>query len=89
MSFPSEPDMMSKKFQNADSIYVNLMTDVIKIIVKYHPEIIAKYRHLTPSENRALINIFNFWRCPAKGAALRKEAHNICKRRNTRNYKQR
>ena len=48
MSFPSEPDMMSKELQNSDSIYVNLMTDVFKII--------AKYRHLSPSGNRALAN---------------------------------
>ena len=46
MSFPSESDMMSKELQNSDSIYVNLMTDVFKII--------AKYRHLLPSGNRAL-----------------------------------
>ena len=45
MSFPSEPDMMSKELQNSDLIYVNLMTDVFKII--------AKYRHLSPSGNRA------------------------------------
>ena len=89
MSFPSGSDMISKEFQHSDSIYVNLMTDVFKIIVKYRREIIAKYRHLSPSGNRALINIFYFWRCPAKGAALRKEVHNIRKRRNTRNYKQR
>ena len=41
MSFPSEPDMMSKELQNSDLIYVNLMTGVFKIIVKY--------RHLSPS----------------------------------------
>ena len=35
MSFPSVSDMMSKELQNSDSIYVNLMTDVLKIIVKY------------------------------------------------------
>ena len=54
MSFPSESDMMSKELQNSDSIYVNLMTDVFKIIVKYRRKIIAKYRHLLPSGNRAL-----------------------------------
>ena len=46
MSFPSESDMMSKELQNSDSIYVNLMTDAFKVI--------AKYRHLSPSGNRAL-----------------------------------
>ena len=54
MSFPSESDMMSKELQNSDLIYVNLMTDVFKIIVKYRRKIIAKYRHLSPSGNRAL-----------------------------------
>ena len=54
MSFPAEPDMMSKELQNSDSIYVNLMTDVFKIIVKYRQKIIAKYRHLSPSGDRAL-----------------------------------
>ena len=29
MSFPSEPDKMSKELKNSDSIYVNLMTDVL------------------------------------------------------------
>ena len=55
MSFPSESDMMSKEFQNSDLIYVNLITDVFKIIVEYHRKIIAKYRHLSPSGNRALM----------------------------------
>ena len=54
MSFPSESDMMSNELQNSDLIYVNLMTDVFKIIVKYRWKIIAKYRHLSPSGNRAL-----------------------------------
>ena len=54
MSFPSEPDMMSKELQNSDLIYVNLMTDVFKIIVKYRWKTIAKYRHLSPTGNRAL-----------------------------------
>ena len=54
MSFPSESDMMSKELQNSDLIYVNLMTDVFKIIVKYRRKIIAKYRHLLPSGNQAL-----------------------------------
>ena len=53
MSFPSESDMMSKELQDSDSIYVNLMRDVFKIIVKYRRKIIAKYRHLLPSGNRA------------------------------------
>ena len=53
MSFPSEPDMMSKELQNSDSIYVNLMTDVFKIIAKYRRKTIAKYRHLSSSGNRA------------------------------------
>ena len=42
MSFPSEPDMMSKALQNSDLIYVNLRKDVFKIIVKYRRKIIAK-----------------------------------------------
>ena len=46
MSFPSESDMISKELQNSDSIYVKVMTDVFKII--------AIYRHLLPSGNRAL-----------------------------------
>ena len=46
--------MISKELQNSDLIYVNLMTDVFKIIVKYRRKIIAKYRHLSPSGNRAL-----------------------------------
>ena len=45
---------MSKELQNSDSIYVNLMTDVFKTIVKYRRKIIAKCRHLSPSGNRAL-----------------------------------
>ena len=53
MSFPSESDTMSKELQNSDSIYVNLMTDVFKIIVKYRRKIIAKYRHFSPSGNQA------------------------------------
>ena len=59
MSFPSESDMMSNELQNSDLIYVNLMTDVFKIIVKYRQKIIAKYRHLSPSENRALESQLN------------------------------
>ena len=31
------------------------MTDVFKIIVKYRRKIIAKYRHLSPSGNRAYV----------------------------------
>ena len=65
MSFPSESDMMSKELQNSDLIYKNLRTDVFKIIVKYRPKIIAKYRHLSPSGNRALeannVDILRFW----------------------------
>ena len=53
MSFPSESDMTSKELQNSDSIYVNLMKDVLKIIVKNRRKIIAKFRHLPPSGNRA------------------------------------
>ena len=41
--------MMSKELQNSDLIYVNLMTDVFKIIVKYCRKIMGKYRHLSPS----------------------------------------
>ena len=44
MSFPSGSDMMSKELQNSDFIYVNQMTDILKIIVKYRWKIIAKYR---------------------------------------------
>ena len=51
MSFPSESDTMSKELQNSDLIYVDLMTDVFKIIVKHRRKIIAKYRHLLPSGN--------------------------------------
>ena len=42
MSFPSESDMISKELQNSGVIYVNLMTDVFKIVVKYRWKIIAK-----------------------------------------------
>ena len=35
MSFPSESDMVPKEAQNSDLIFVNLMTDIFKIIVKY------------------------------------------------------
>ena len=42
MSFPSESDMVSKEFQNSELIYVNLMADVFKIIVKYRRKIIAR-----------------------------------------------
>ena len=54
MSFLSESDMMSKELQNPDLVHVNLMTDAFKIIVKY--------RHLSPSGNRADSNnlILNF-----------------------------
>ena len=53
MSFPSEFDMVSKELQNSDLIYVNLMTDVFKTIVKYRRKIIVKYCHLSLSGNRA------------------------------------
>ena len=53
MSFPSELDMMSKELQNSDLLYGNLMTDVFKTIIKYRRKIIAKYRHLSLSGNRA------------------------------------
>ena len=43
MPFPSESDKMLKELQNS----VNLITDVVKIIVKYRRKIIAKYRHLS------------------------------------------
>ena len=58
MSFPSESDMASKELQNSDLIFVNLMTDVFKIIVKYRRKIVVEYRHLSPSRNRALPNVF-------------------------------
>ena len=61
MSFPSESDMVSKELQNSDLIYVNLMADVFKIIVKYGRKIIAKYRHLSPSGNRALTELNGLW----------------------------
>ena len=61
MSFPSESDMMSKELQNSDLIYMNLMTDVFKIIVKYRWKIIAKYRHLSPSGNQALQSCKNVY----------------------------
>ena len=60
ISFPSESDMMSKELQNSDSIYVNLMTDVFKIIAKYLWKIIAKYHHLSPCGNQALVIVSKF-----------------------------
>ena len=54
MSFPSVSDMVSKKLQNSDLIYMNLMTDVFKIIVKYCRKTVAKYRHLSPSGLQSL-----------------------------------
>ena len=50
MSSSSESDVISKELQNLDLIYynVNLMTDVLKIIVKYRRKIIAKYRQISP-----------------------------------------
>ena len=53
MSFPSGPNMMSKELQNSDSIYVKIMADVFKFMVKYRRKIIVKYHHLSPSGNRA------------------------------------
>ena len=47
MSFPSESDMVSKEHQNSYLIYVNLMADVFKIIVKYRRKTTAKYRHIS------------------------------------------
>ena len=59
MSFPSESDIMSKELENLDLIYVNLMTDLFKIIAKYRWKIIVKYRHLSPSGIRALSKTFD------------------------------
>ena len=56
MSCPSESDMMLKELQNSDLMYVNLMTDVFKIMVKCRWEVIANYRYLLPSGNRDLLN---------------------------------
>ena len=53
MFFLSEPDKMSKELQNLDTLYVNLMAGVFKIIVKYCWKIIVKHRYLLPSGNRA------------------------------------
>ena len=55
MPSSSESDVISKELENLDLIYydVNLMTGVFKVIVKYRRKIIAKYRHLSPSGNRA------------------------------------
>ena len=39
MSLPSESDIMSKELQNSDLIYVNLVTDVLKLLPN-----IASYR---------------------------------------------
>ena len=44
MPFPSESGMMSKELQNSDLIYVNLMTDVFKIIFGKLSPNIAIYR---------------------------------------------
>ena len=62
-SFPSESDKMSKELQNSDLIYVNLITDVFKITVKYHQKIIVKYDHLSPSGNRVLDSIVEICHC--------------------------
>ena len=55
MPSSSESVVRSKELENLDLIYydVNLMTGVFKVIVKYRQKIIAKYRHLSPSGNRA------------------------------------
>ena len=45
-----ESDVISKELQNLDLMYynVNLMTDVFKVIIKYHRKVIAKYRLISP-----------------------------------------
>ena len=50
MSSSSESDVISKELQNLDLIYYNveLMTDFLKVIVKYRRKIIAKYRQISP-----------------------------------------
>ena len=54
ISSSSESDMISKELHNSDFIFYseNLMTDVLRIIVKYRRKIVTKYRHLSPSGNR-------------------------------------
>ena len=63
MSFPSESDKMLKELQNSDSIYVNLMTDVFKIIVKYRRKIspnITIYRLVgTELKPLGMVSIFS------------------------------
>ena len=63
MSFPSESDKMLKELKNSDSIYVNLMTDVFKIIVKYRRKIspnIAIYRLVgTELKPLGMVSIFS------------------------------
>ena len=48
---------MSKELQNSDLLYVSLMIDIFKTIVKYRRKIIVKYRHLLPSGNEALKSV--------------------------------
>ena len=60
MSFPSESDIMSKELQNLDSIYVNLMTDVFNIVVKYRRKIIAIYRLVGTEIKELMINKIMF-----------------------------
>ena len=38
--------MVSKELENSDLVYVSLMADVISLLI-------IKYRHLSPSGNRA------------------------------------
>ena len=60
MYFPSESDIMSKELQNLDSIYVNLMTDVFNIVVKYRRKIIAIYRLVGTEIKELMINKIMF-----------------------------
>ena len=53
MSSSSESDVISKKLQNLDLIYYNVNPMAINIVGKLSPNIV-KYRHLSPSGNRAL-----------------------------------
>ena len=51
---------MSKELQNLDSIYVNLMTDVFNIVVKYRRKIIAIYRLVGTEIKELMINKIMF-----------------------------
>ena len=53
MSSSSESDVISKKLQNLDLIYYDVNLMAINIVGKLSPNIV-KYRHLSPSGNRAL-----------------------------------